>query len=372
MFGLLSHESQNPGDTLLTKGGVLRRSVLIAGVALAFTLAAASLPSRATALDPGTTTDAYVTFVSPMTTSAAFDWAQGIGVVPVEMDREYVNSNNPDRSITTGLDIDPASGKDVTVAEYQSSLDEGLDAVRAELVSDGDMPTIQNVDAARATIAAEGYRISGMAVTADDATTQAMRADPNVFEVVTQSETEAGGDTNPPDPPTCSGDWWPHSGRIRTTVHAHSGVRYVYQTFNWLSTNLSNLQCHSRVTYEAEAWYDNYDGLHYLGSTKHHRWFSSMPQAYLDTEAFNPSNHELGYTIGTGDAKKLHPSQYYFTSIFASNGNASTDRGKVNGQRGHRFATGWCHRAWCIFPDSTEPLLPAWGHTVPGSNVWIR
>jgi hypothetical protein len=167
----------------------------------------------------------------------------------------------------------------------------------------------------------------------------------------------------------CADPWWPQSGHIHTLPSQYPGYRYVYQSFKWSTARLERMQaCHGRVTYEAEAWYEP-GPTHYLGSTK--TWKSNFTRDYEDTEVF-PGSNEYGKTIGTAKAHHLLPNRLYRTMIRTKPGAASTDRGKVNGQRGHRVWSTWCHLKWCVFPDRTEFLMPAWTHEVPGTDVWFH
>lgn len=163
--------------------------------------------------------------------------------------------------------------------------------------------------------------------------------------------------------------WWPQSGTIATrtsTSPKWRGRRFVFQSFKWTTTNLANLQCPDDVTYEAESIYDNYDGRTFLGGKVD--WSSNMPKDYFDTNFLDKAN-ELNIAVGTSDARLLRPNVVYWTLVRTRLGNASTDRGKVQGQRGDRLPS-ICHRPACIFPDATARLLPAWRHSVPGFSEW--
>jgi hypothetical protein len=97
----------------------------------------------------------------------------------------------------------------------------------------------------------------------------------------------------------------------------------------------------------------------------------SLSDGYLDVEFGNGSG-ELGATIGTGAANQLDANVDYTTYIRTTPGNATTDTGKMNGQRGlnlclHGFTSGWC-----ILARATEPLLAAWNHPVPGATNWTH
>jgi hypothetical protein len=135
-------------------------------------------------------------------------------------------------------------------------------------------------------------------------------------------------------------------------------------------TRLENLRAYVRSGYEHEAWYDNYDGLHFLGRKT--TWASSMKEDYLDTEAFNPEgSNELGYTVGTSNADHLQPNLYYEIFIRSRLGNAVWDRGKVTGSRVHRpwWRTN-CKKSWCMVQDQPVALVPAWEHPVAGITSW--
>ncbi len=164
-----------------------------------------------------------------------------------------------------------------------------------------------------------------------------------------------------------AGEWWPNSGHVSVQPSVNPDQRYVYQSFSWDSTRLNNLKSYPSVTYEPESWFNNYDGQLYLGNTVK-SWSSDLPQSYLDT-GFADGNKEKGYTVGTAKASDLTANRSYYTQIWTNLGNASSDTGKLNGQRGKRIPD-WCYSTWCIFPQATTFLVPAWQVPVPGSMSW--
>ena len=172
--------------------------------------------------------------------------------------------------------------------------------------------------------------------------------------------------------------WWPNTGSI-TTAQAPNwdggeAYRYVFQRFKWTSsqrlTTLKSLEggC---PAYESDAVYYNYDGKQFLGKQIQY-WSANYPYAYLDTQKFDSAD-EPGYTVGFHDVSALSTNVNYSTYIRTNLGNSGSDTGKVNGQELPKTHCG-CAHPWCIglIGGSSEPLLPAWNHGVPGTTHWTH
>ncbi len=170
----------------------------------------------------------------------------------------------------------------------------------------------------------------------------------------------------------CNNAWWPWTGRISTQYSSSVPNRYVWQRFKWSQWRIDNLyDCDGfNTSYEHEAWFNNYDDSLFLSSSVQ-TWSSTLPDAYLDT-GFLDGDGELSLTIGTGAAYQLDANVNYTTYIRTAPGNATTDSGKVNGQRGLNLCPIGLTGGWCVFARETEKLLPAWNHTVPGANNWTH
>jgi hypothetical protein len=95
---------------------------------------------------------------------------------------------------------------------------------------------------------------------------------------------------------------------------------------------------------------------------------SNLPKAYVDTAVSDPAGEQT-HTIGSANAQELVANQLYWTSMRKRVGNASTDRGKIQGQRGHRFPA-WCYTTWCVFPDKTLDIIRAWLYPIPATRNW--
>lgn len=157
------------------------------------------------------------------------------------------------------------------------------------------------------------------------------------------------------------------------------GGRYVQQNMYWNSWwNVSGFGTSS--TYEHDFFLNNYDNRTYLSSSQTidgipivNYWSSNLPRPYLDTRIGDPSS-EKAYTIGSADAFYIWPFQQYWYYIRTSNGNASTDNGKINSQLGYRNPN-WCYTTWCSYPDPNTPiyrLVSAWNIPAPGTYYWQR
>jgi len=170
----------------------------------------------------------------------------------------------------------------------------------------------------------------------------------------------------------CNNAWWPYTGSISTQYSSYQPNRYVYQRFMWSQWRIDNLyDCDGfNTSYEHEAWYNNYDGSLFLSSDVK-AWSSNLPDGYLDTGLLD-GDGELSMTIGTGAAYQLDAGVYYTTYIRTAPGNATSDTGKVNGQRGLNLCPIGFTGGWCVSARGTEKLLPAWNHSAPGLTYWTH
>jgi hypothetical protein len=80
---------------------------------------------------------------------------------------------------------------------------------------------------------------------------------------------------------------------------------------------------------------------------------------------------ELAFTIGAARANQLQANVMYHNYIRTANGNATSDKFKVQAQVGHRSPDG-CDTTWCSFGDENVRLVPAWSDAVPGTREWER
>lgn len=340
----------------------MRRASGVALV-LASVVVAVAMPDRSESAE--TEALASVEFVSPMQAQAAVSWANGHGVTIERMAHEWTFGTGD--TVTGGYEVAPGSPDPASA--YRLTLASIFTGLAADLAAD---PRVTAADRQQASdiasqLSSGNAPVAQLNVRATQSEITAMQSDPAVSG--TQSLSSSPVSTSEP---ACIGDWWPLVGRVQTgPLPQAPSYRRVYQWFRWDSARLSRLKCkHSKVTYEAEFWSDNSDRLRYLG---HREGFATnLPKAYMDTEAFNPSANELGYTVGTSDARKLVArTNGYYTLLATTQGNYSADRGKVNAQWGFRRWGSWCRNpAWCIYPGGTEPVLPAWGHQMPGSSTW--
>ncbi len=170
-----------------------------------------------------------------------------------------------------------------------------------------------------------------------------------------------------------SSQWWPSQGKIETGpswMPGYTGQRRIYQTFKWSAATIAAIQeCGAddhNITYEPDAVFDNYDGLHYFGDKK--SWASNLPRKYNDTR-YSDSENTPTYTVGSADALQLVASKTYFTLIRAAPGNTTTDRGTLVGQIGMRIPKP-CYSTWCVFSNASRILVPAWDVPVPGVLSW--
>ncbi len=293
---------------------------------------------------------------------------------------------------TSGVVTD---GNDLSPDLYANEMASMFDDMAKELAQSaaGSVPdkaeTLAVADAmesAAKSFAATDARIEAIVVTASAGTLHLL-AD---WELVGSSTVALPARTGASQPPTnraaesgvqtldagsggnCDNAWWPYAGRISTQYSSSVPNRYVWQRFKWSQWRIDNLyDCDGfNTSYEHEAWYNNYDGLHFLSSNVK-SWSSSLPDAYLDT-GFLDGDGELGLTIGTGAAYQLDADVNYTTYIRTAPGNAMSDTGKVNGQRGLNLCPIGLTGGWCVFARGTEKLLPAWSHSAPGRTDWTH
>lgn len=176
--------------------------------------------------------------------------------------------------------------------------------------------------------------------------------------------------------------WYPNLGYSFTDPSQYGG-RYTTQYMKW-----DNASFGSNQTYEHDFFLYNYDGQAYLnpGSTSYPGCMpvvnyaaTSWPaeaKPYLDTRLKEPPSvgcetEEVPYTIGAAQANQLSSSIWYYNYIRTSEGNAETDRFKVQAQLGHRTPSD-CYTTWCSFGDEILNLVPAWNDNIPGTLIWSR
>lgn len=181
--------------------------------------------------------------------------------------------------------------------------------------------------------------------------------------------------------------WVPEYGKVQTGDSSTEGERYVWQKLHW--DDASGFAVSD--TYEPDFFLYNYDGTNgknYLDKRETSGSFpvmayasSDLPSAYLDTRAMDPTNslgerNELAYTIGSSNADTITTGYTYITYIRTAKGQASTDKGKLQSQRGYRSPS-WCYTTWCSFGyenDSTSRYKPvtSWTVPVPGYLEWRK
>lgn len=172
--------------------------------------------------------------------------------------------------------------------------------------------------------------------------------------------------------------WVPNQGYSYLYPSIYGG-RYVEQDMYWNDwRDLTGFTYAS--TYEHDFFLNNYDGKTYLSSSQSLNgfpnvsyWSSNLPMPYLDTRVGDNSG-EKAYTIGTPQAVAVGSRTWYWYYIRTSDGNTSTDNGKINGQLGYR-SPDWCFSVWCSFGDSNTPqyrIVPAWKIPAPGAYHWAR
>lgn len=175
----------------------------------------------------------------------------------------------------------------------------------------------------------------------------------------------------PGDGGNCDDNWWPDAGTISTQPSGNAtgetrNWRYSYTVSYWLQGSLNNLwACDFDATsFEPDGVYNNYDRRRYLGNEVR-GWQSIFPGPYLDWNAFDTTD-ELTYTVGTWNVARLQPKVAYSTMIYTDRGDADTDLGKLNSQRGWNSCSPLPGNGACIFPRATQRQILAWDHPVPG------
>ena len=166
----------------------------------------------------------------------------------------------------------------------------------------------------------------------------------------------------------CTGTYKPNLMESRVATSKVKGQRRAVLQFWFTQARLNQLLCidGGRTTFEPDLTTYNYDGKHYF-SKKIKSWSTSMPKGYKDT-AFADKDEERTYTIGTSHADKLKPNTWYTTYFRATNGNSSTDTGKVYSQRGRRKIS-LCDSTWCIFGRDNNHSIEPWEAALPGTTT---
>ncbi|HHW42165.1 MAG TPA: hypothetical protein GXX19_13710 [Syntrophomonadaceae bacterium] len=165
--------------------------------------------------------------------------------------------------------------------------------------------------------------------------------------------------------------WVPEEGTCLTGQYSDTR-RTVCQWLRW--DDKSGFTSNS--TYEHDFFTYYYDGKAYLDPTDSwpgqfpwvDYWSSNLPDPYLDTRLGDPDG-EKAYTIGSASAVNISTNSWYSSSIITSNGNSSSDTGKLVAQLGHRYPSS-CKSVWCSFGDDWEFIVPAWQISLPGEKTW--
>lgn len=175
----------------------------------------------------------------------------------------------------------------------------------------------------------------------------------------------------------------PRYGTSYTHPSSVSGQRYTRQYMKWEWISFASNQ-----TYEHELFFENHDRTSYLnGSTTAYpgcfpvvtyastSWPAST-RPYLDTR-LKPNGlgcevDELEFTIGAFQANQLQANTLYNNYIRTTNGNASNDRFKVQGEVGHQNPSNCLsgQETWCVYRDIGVDFLQAWNSQVPGTKSW--
>lgn len=332
----------------------------------------ASAPAPAVPMDR-----AVVAFVSTKTLAGAQAVARSHGVSILSYISEYSGSNEealvalsyqPDPEINVGTDYLPTMTSVVQDIRYSmNALADPLDPIVQS--------QINNLDAVEQGFASGETSVLAIIVEGTAAAIQDMKEDfANVSSVSSEADAAAARAGTENNPPTgCRTPWWPSNGAARAARVESGGTdRYVYQRFRFTSTRISNLRaCGLNITYEHEAVLNNYDGLNYFppSSVATPRAVgSNLPRKYWDVRVFDSGN-ELNFAMGSADARRLVAGTQYWTYIRSKPGNASSDTAKISAQRGHRWPS-FCYSTWCIYPDATNHVVPAWAFSVPGNYWW--
>jgi hypothetical protein len=180
--------------------------------------------------------------------------------------------------------------------------------------------------------------------------------------------------------------WVPEYGKIQTSESSVAGERYVRQKLHWDDASGFGL----KDTFEPDFFTYNYDGTtkSYLDKRETTNNYpvttytsSDLPGAYLDTRSFDAKNsngerNELAYTIGSSRADDIKIGYTYVNYIRTVKGAATTDKGKLQMQRGYRYPS-TCYTTWCSFGyenDSSSRYKPvtSWSISVPGYLEWRK
>ncbi|MFC0112104.1 hypothetical protein [Kibdelosporangium aridum] len=167
----------------------------------------------------------------------------------------------------------------------------------------------------------------------------------------------------------CSSYWYPFDKSVLTGKSSYRWhgreMRFGSSRIRWGAAGLRNLKCFgSRTTYENEILVHNYDGKHYLRK-QIKAWTSTLPYKYRDSQLFD-GNGIFNLTIGTSHATALKQWKWYRTYVRTIAGNVTSDRGRFQGQRGHRSPS-WCHSpTFCIWADATRRFTSSWTLRMPG------
>lgn len=175
--------------------------------------------------------------------------------------------------------------------------------------------------------------------------------------------------------------WMPNSGTSLIGVSSLGG-RFTRQYMKW-----NTMAFAPEDTYEHDFFLYNYDGQTYLNgaSTAYPDCFPVVTYAstswpaeakpYLDSrndlanKNISCKTDELSYTIGAARADKLVAGTTYNNYIRTTDGNAASDKFKLNAQLGYRTVD-TCYTTWCSWSESQVFLVSAWSTIVPGTLSW--
>ncbi len=179
--------------------------------------------------------------------------------------------------------------------------------------------------------------------------------------------------------------WVPEYGKVAGNSSNAAGERFGQQDFYWDDPNGFGVN----DTFEPDLFiynYDNHSGNHYYNKGQNYQGFpyftyasSDLPMPYVDSRASDRLNsfnepEELAYTIGSAYADTIAMNRWYYTYFRTKNGPASSDKVKVQVQRGYRSPSN-CYTVWCSFgyeSDSTSRYKPftSWSFVIPGYRSW--
>jgi hypothetical protein len=163
------------------------------------------------------------------------------------------------------------------------------------------------------------------------------------------------------------GTWRPNFHANIAANSTYQGQRYDQLKFAFTQGQLDQFACTGSTGFEPDLVTDNYDSLHYFGSSIV-AYTSTMPNSYLDTN-FGDGVNERVYTVGTYDVSALEPWLEYANYIRTGVGNTNKDRAKVVWQRNSTLFFG-CREvfgaAWCSNPDESK-IEYVWKFPLPGT-----